>query len=710
MMASIRARRCSGPGACILTLAVWMGAAGTWAQDPSEYIEEITPPRGPGATDRPDRDRPRPKKKRDGDKPAARPARAAPTPDGADAKLGAPGDLDGEGAEGVDLTPRSYAGLVERWDARLLAVQSGEVSKERRAESELINGTRAFGVQGVPYGPQALDFAWAFVHEAQKARGVGDAERAERLLHTAGEWAPSLAAVPLERARLALSDKTDVFGALGAMIDAVTTHLLRSPDGQVRSTLVLSAGVALSGLILLWLVALVVVWRTFPMLSYDVLTVLPRGAAQWQVMVLMALLVAAPLVAGLGPVFTPLLWLTLSWVYLSRRTRQTVVLIGVLAALTPLLLDVSARLLSYPDSLAQVRHGARIDVAGADLRAQLLARPPEQLEVIELAALADDAFRQGQLDVAKQLAGRLNRRLPDAGWVKNDLGAIAGVTGRPDVAHAEFQSALQKDPDLVAAGFNLSVSALRDPTGRLQAPKEAVALVEAHLEDRERMRNVTFQAGDKAVPHNQLFARAAPKVWWLEDAVTDPGPGAEQVRDEWLGALFMGLSRNVAAGAAGGALLGWLLLTLFFRRFEPSRPCERCGQPSSPRYDAADVPAGTCASCFHVFYRSGQVDAKVRVQKERQVRDHRSRESRATRLLALVFAGAGHVWMGQGGWAVLGLLLMALSVGLGAAAYALPRLTVMPLVAIDVALLVPVLVVGLVLYLLTVRDAFARSE
>jgi hypothetical protein len=140
---------------------------------------------------------------------------------------------------------------------------------------------------------------------------------------------------------------------------------------------------------------------------------------------------------------------------------------------------------------------------------------------------------------------------------------------------------------------------------------------------------------------------------------------------------------------------------------DPARACERCGRPACRRCDAGG--GALCGQCVNVYVKRGLVDARDRLRKEAQVRRHRQVHQLLTRALALVGGGAGYVFHGLAGrgFAVLtGLLFVGFLVWFWRGIMPPP----LPSPYVLWGKLAVAAPLGLLLYLLAVRDLFRRTR
>jgi hypothetical protein len=125
------------------------------------------------------------------------------------------------------------------------------------------------------------------------------------------------------------------------------------------------------------------------------------------------------------------------------------------------------------------------------------------------------------------------------------------------------------------------------------------------------------------------------------------GGVSEEARREVLASLWTSM------GGAGpprefpylaGGMLGVLLLLLLLQgKLSLSRGCVRCGRPACRRCNAELKDDSVCGQCFHAFIHKEQVDAKVRLSKEIEVRQFKRRRESIARAITFVLPGAGQL-------------------------------------------------------------------
>jgi tetratricopeptide (TPR) repeat protein len=675
----------------VVTLALWAALPAVAQQNPEDFIEEITdednapadapsddegdkpadpPPESADAPTAPADDgdaedeAPRRGRPDDGDQeaeasPAAGDARRNGNGNGRgrDTKKTRDKDKDKEGAPGASvdaggvpalrgyqLRELSYGGLLERWDARRAALRSRADNRVRQ-ETLFFEGMAELGLHGVEGGVQGYDLARALAVEARQARERNERERARELLDAAIKASPDSPSVHLAAAETELKVGS-LFVAVGHVIRAGQAST-RSPEHLVASSARVAAAAGFVILALLALVAVLTLWKAFRFLVFDLWGALPRGAARWQVMALLAIGAVVPLIAGAGPVFTALLWITLGFVYLERREQIAVALVGGLLVIAPVVVGFGARTFSFPGSDLSDKWRALSDVAATAERERYRALPEDSLPLAAAVSLGDSAFREGRLEEAGQRWRKIVQRAGDQPWVHNNLGIIAVFEGKPELAKAAFRDAINRsNGDPLIPAFNLSLLALRNPRKHALTP-DVQALIDNGGPALAKLNAITYRAGGDDVSQSRAFVWAPMPHDVMADLWATPPQAAASFEAELAKIFYLGLRPLTAMIAFGIFLLVWFVLSRLAARLLPSRGCVRCGSPASTRYDGQEVPRGTCGACYHAFDAPGaKVDAAGRVAKERQIQRYVRGRSRTAILLSLLFSGAGHFYLG----------------------------------------------------------------
>jgi tetratricopeptide (TPR) repeat protein len=588
---------------------------------------------------------------------------------------------------------------MEHWAERRTALREADPVRAEAAERALLAVRRELAIANL--------FTLAAVEVRESRRAIGANLSAEAVAHarTAVELAPDLPDAHLALARARLAEAPGEPGpALAALRDALAAaarepHTVRAFYGDLLSAALAAVLVGALATVLL------LVARRLRLFLHDFHHLpLLRGTAYAQASFLAVVLLALPVALGLGPVAAAAAALLAVWLYLGLAERIVAsVAVAALVAL-PLAVGAGARLTAWTGSLAEtvqdLEHGSVSDEEAARIAGRFADAPaPAPVH----AALGRHAKRRGDLDGALrhyEAAAASDPRSPE---IQVNVGNVLFLRGDLEGAKAAYLAATDRAAgDLVvlgAAHYDLSKLYLRTT----DMPKSAAAREKAEREAGEFLRrhgsDDDFSANrylvDVPVPDEKIRALAL-------------GDGAPQAVAAWVERRLAGsLPRELWRwGSAAWLALAWGL-ALLAPRLRPARPCERCGGAACRRCDAA---AGElCGQCVNVFVHQGVVDARDRLRKEAQVKRRVQVVNGATRILAVVAAGAGQVFHGapvRGALLLLGALFAAFLLWFWRGVTPPPQPSPYVLAG-KLAVAVPLLVL---FWALAIRDAFRRTR
>ena len=597
----------------------------------------------------------------------------------------------------IEPVRASFGRIVELWQGRRNALREQDLPRAEAARRDILAAMRELGIENL------TPFAAALVRESQRALGARSPDDAVRHATFAVELAPDMADAHLAEARARIAREPGrPFAALSALGSAVAAAW-REPH-TARAFLADLASALLAALFTAAAASIVVLCARRLRLFLHDFHHLPivRSGASIQAAFLALVLLALPVVFRLGPFAILFVLVAAVWLYLgtAERAVATAALLATIAL--PVLALAAARATAWTGTLAEqifeLEHGGD----PGDLAARLEARAAGQgLPAPALLALGRHYKRRGDLERALRwyesaaaADGRSGEALVNTGnvlFLKGNLeGAKAAYLGATDSA--------QSVTTLAAAHYNLSKLYLRlaaveqSTEARKRAQQEDPAYLARYGSDDDFRANRYLV--DVNVPESQIAALAR----------RDPTAAAvaETVRARMAGAIPPWLW---PVGPLGLVALLWLL-ALALRKVELTHACERCGRPACRACDGGTSPL--CGQCVNVYLRQGVVDARDRLRKEEQVRRHAHWTRIATRILAVVGGGLGHLF---GGRPVRGFLILTALLFLGF--LVLFWRGVMPpphpspyAMAGKLAVAVPL---GLLLYALALRDAFRFS-
>jgi tetratricopeptide (TPR) repeat protein len=588
---------------------------------------------------------------------------------------------------------------MEAWTERRVAIREQDPARAKAAEEALLGTQRELAVENL------VPFAASLVRESGRALAANLPAEAVEHAELAARLAPDFpdAHLALARARFAHAP-----GELGPALSAfaATFGAVRREPHTLRAFATDLATAALAAIFAAAAAtAAIVLVRRVRLFFHDFHHLpLLRGTAPIQSTFLALVLFGAPLAFGLGPATLIGMAVAVIWLYLS--TAERVMATGALLALiaTPWLAGVGVRASAWTGTIAETVH--ELEHGGvSDADAELLAARWEQgAPPAALAAAIGRHFkRRGDLDRARRWYDTALAADERAAEVQVNRGNVLFLQGDLEGAKAAYLGAADRAAGdlttLAAAHYNLSKLYLRtseldkSQAARERAQQEDGAFLARYGSDEDFSANRFIV--DVPVPARKVAALA------------DGGAAAAEMQGYVRGRLLGVLPRGAWPWSGIGFVALLWLVALARERLSPSAPCERCGRPACHRCDGAAGPL--CSQCVNAFVKKGIVDARDRLRKESEIRRHEQTHVVATRILAVVGGGAGLVWSGavvQGFLFLLGLLFFGAVVWFWRGLLPPPQPSPWVLLG-KVGVALPL---GLLLYVLAVREAFRRTK
>jgi len=601
-------------------------------------------------------------------------------------------------ARAIEPVGASSQTLLRAWTERRTALREQDPPRAASAAAALLDARRrlALGNLSAMAAAEVRDSARA-LESNLPVQAVAHAELAVAL-------APDLADghLALARARLAQAPRQplQILGSIGDGVAAAfrEPHTRRALLADVMVALLAAVLAATAALVLLLLL------RNLPLFLHDVRHLpLLRGSAPIQASFLGLVVLAAPLVFGLGPLPALAVALTAAWLYLTHAERAAATVALLLVTAIPWAAEWTARQASWAGTVAEtvheLEHGLLDDRVVDELAARAGEAPPPPLA----AALGRHYKRRGDLAAALRWYDVASRGDEKAVELLVNVGNVRFMQDDLEGAKAAYLLASDRaGGDLTvqaAAHYDLSKLYLRvSDIGKSSAARDR-----AEQEDGPFLRR--YGADDDFSANRYLVDVPVPAAK-LEPLAADPAL-VEGVR-EAARTRLAGVVPRAAWPWAPLALLGALwALALAAAQVAPSKRCEKCGRPACPRCD----PAGgaLCGQCLNVYVKKGAVEPRFRQQKEVQVRRRRRLGALGTKALAVLTGGGGYALQGAAGRA-----LAVFATVLFAAFLILFRHGVLPPTHPSPwatwAKLVAVVPVAALVYLLAVRDQLRRTR
>lgn len=353
----------------------------------------------------------------------------------------------------VELTSgvqQSLLYIQEQWIQWLSAFEQGDEDRARGVVSDLRQATEQLGMEALP------DLATAARAEGVEAARQGRFERARFALRAAEQLDPGRPENAFARATVErLDGRWPV-----AVVAALDGHLRRLRLARERRLWLYDLGI--EGLYALLLAGGLFVALSMivsgPRLYRDLASLLPSALPSWSLPLLVLVLLLWPLLLPAGVAWLTLYASMLLWSYGRRGERAVLVLLWLVAGLTPLAVAYLRERVAVATSppvrvLDEVVAGRLYGAMFGDL-GLLRSLLPDEPAVEHL--LADVHRRVGDWERARVLYRQVLEQEPENAAALVDLGAYYFYKKDEGSARQRFQEAINVDPDNALAYFNLN--------------------------------------------------------------------------------------------------------------------------------------------------------------------------------------------------------------------------------------------------------------
>jgi len=392
--------------------------------------------------------------------------------------------------------------------------------------------------------------------------------------------------------------------------------------------------------------------RHAPVLFHDVHHLFPRAVGRWQSAALVVLALLLPLVFHLGLAVELLVVLGALTLYLSLSERVVALVLVAGLGAVPLAAGKLASATAFAGTPAEdaylLERGGLEAAAGA---ARVRSRATDQHASFgELYALGRYEGRRGHLAEASVAFTSASALRPSDARLLTQEGNLAFAAGNFERAAQFYGRANDADPALPEAYWNAAKlhrwrsRGMSDDAVGPELDRAQTALATAVRLD-ERLGQRQDPPDEKPQMNRLLLSSALPRN---ELAALAEVPGrAARVRSQAAAALLGGLDASAGALVPLGVALALVAFGLLRGGRGVSHACDKCGRPVCRRCDPElSVGSPFCPQCVNVFARRGVVPPLLKMNKEMEVRRHRTRSSRIAYALGMLISGLGQVFSG----------------------------------------------------------------
>jgi tetratricopeptide (TPR) repeat protein len=538
----------------------------------------------------------------------------------------------------------SFDELETIWFGREKFLQIGEKEKARQQIDLLWEKEMERGVRNLP------EYGEVLVREARRDIQRGQVEKAGEVLAMARKLSPEL--LPLYFANASLALKKNFWDLLGAAQEVTKGFkaVQRSFKLQAWALANLFATVS-AGLCLFFSVFIAaLVLRNVSRAVHDISEILPRRFSPTTRKVLGWIVFFLPVLVGLPVWWWFIIAGVMLWPYVARVPRVVLCLATLYLLSLPLQVQMLSSLLSmhrqpFLERVVSIRenHWDRTDYLALKKIAAEKQPTPLALATIGLAAK-----RLGDFDEAEKVYRQALELSPDDAALWNNLGNLALNRKEVDEAIGHYEKALQNDPELFAAHYNLSLS-YRDKFLFPEGERESRRAVDI---DSEANAYYTSIAGEH---FNRYTVDELPSLKAIWKLALQKNKWQKATADHlWMLSMLVAPMETWPFFIGGVIFLGFGLWV--YRSSQGvAESCEKCGRPYCPRCRGSRSGC-LCSQCHSIFVYKKGVEARVRVRKMADIK--RGRQLRTARrvIFAALLPGGGHLSAGHYGWGAFFLL------------------------------------------------------
>jgi tetratricopeptide (TPR) repeat protein len=537
-------------------------------------------------------------------------------------------------ARGEQIAPRDI------WPQATEAATSGDFDSAYKKANDLTDLGSKYGIKTFPvYASSSVAFARQAAKRGNKlATAFGN--------KTADQLDPNSSAVAFAKADAA-ADERDWSHALPAAVKGFArtfgsyrTRMLGMSDFIV----VLCAALALTAIVF----AIALFIRYGRSMAHDFREILGSRVRGGSVTVLAFALLFLPLFVWLGPMWLIFYWLIIFFGYAKVPERILIVVLGLLIAAAPVILDLAAHWIAGIDSpvvISAIASEERSYYPEALRRMQeLLAVVPDN-DVLHL--LAGNLLLQEGDEQQASIHYRRAAELRDSAGAHVNLGNLNFLNNDYAAAITEYTKAEGLDPKLAIAFYNHSVA--NGETYKFD--DQAAMLNQAKRIDRAYIERLSSNPPSQKIV---IYRPPISQAWAVASAIARKGVARALFGNyAWFDPMVS--ARNPIT--IGGLLvaIGAPLLFMKRRRSGFAGACIKCGRTYCHRCKSGRESATYCTQCIHIYLKRDGVSLETKRTKLEEVTDHHTALVRRNKLFATFMPGSAQLLEGRTAAGVVGL-------------------------------------------------------
>ena len=518
------------------------------------------------------------------------------------------------------------------WPQATGAIESGDAAGAAKKTAELIELGKANGIRAFPLYAAA---AAAYARQAAAQKNQAAADWANKAAEQLDPASPSVAFTKADAAADAKDWMTALRKAARGYINVFSGYRARLVS---RGDMIVVALLALFVTAAVFAVALFI--RHGRAAAHDFREILGVNITGGSVTVLAVALLFLPIFLWLGPAWLLVYWLIIFFGYANGAERTLIIVLALLVAAAPIVLDLVANRVAGVESPVLV---AAIASEERGYHPDALRRLQELVNVVPdrplLHLLLGNLHLMEGNEQAAANSYRRSLELRDSAGAHVNIGNLHFMDNDVPAAINEYQRAERLDSELAIAFYNHSVASGE----AFHFDEQARMLDQAKRVDRAYIEKLS----SNPPPQKIVMYRPPIAVAWREaEAIARLG----RARTLFGNYAFFDPIASAKNPLTLGCLIAAIAAPLLFlkrRRAGFAGACIKCGRTFCHRCKSSRESATYCTQCIHIYLKRDGVSLATKREKLDQVVEYQSGTLRRNKLFGAFVPGSGQLLEGR---------------------------------------------------------------
>lgn len=520
----------------------------------------------------------------------------------------------------------------EIWPRATSAIDNNDIDTAIKRTNSLIDTGKAYGIKTYPlYAGSAA----ALARQAQKS---GNKEVASWARKAAEQLDPQSPSVAFSNADAAADQKQwaaampAVFTGFARVFGNYRTRVLSRSDMLILIVL----AIALTAVVF----ALALFIRYGRSMAHDFREILGGRFRGGSVSVLAFALLFLPIFIWLGPIWLLFYWFVIFFGYANPTERAAIIILALLVAVLPIVLDLSATWIAGVDSPVVVSAIASTDQS---YHPEMLRRMQELVAIVPDNATLQLLLGNLQLHEGNEQQASVHYRrsleLHESAGAHVNLGNLHFLENDFGAANTEYAKAETLDPALAIAFYNHSVASGE----QYRFDEQGQKLEEAKKVDRSGIERLSASPPSQKIV---IYHPSIDEAWTVASRIAEKGSASSLFGNY----AYFDLAQSALNPVTLGALLTVLCAIFVWlrrRRAGFAGSCIKCGRTFCHRCKSARESATYCTQCIHIYLKRDGVSLDTKRTKLDEVHDHHTGMLRRNKAFATFIPGSAQALEGR---------------------------------------------------------------